>query len=82
MKIVKTFLPKIVIFTAVKNLCMLHWCVFVMYKCIFHTHMYPNRFYGIIAVLVNDALSLLLKLLDDIIVPPLFQITIFVILPT
>ena len=31
MKIVKKFQPKIVIFTAVKNRCMLHGRVFVMY---------------------------------------------------
>ena len=30
MKKMKTFQPKIVIFTAVKNRCMLHWRVFVM----------------------------------------------------
>ena len=31
MKIVKQFQPKIVIFTAVKNCCMLHGHVFVMF---------------------------------------------------
>ena len=32
MKIVKRFRPKITIFTAVKNRCMLHGRVFVMYN--------------------------------------------------
>ena len=31
MKIVRTFQLKIVIFTAMKNRCILHGCVFVMY---------------------------------------------------
>ena len=42
--------------------------------------MYPNRLYGIISILVYDALSLLFELCDDFIVPPLLQITILIIL--
>ena len=32
MKIVKQFQPKIVIFTALKNCCMMHGCVFVKFS--------------------------------------------------
>ena len=44
MKIVKKFQLKIVIFTAVKNRCILHGRVFVMHKALFLTSaVYPGR---------------------------------------
>jgi len=46
------------------------------------THMHSERFEDVVGVLVNDTLSTLAERFDRAVVPPLSQISVFVVLTT
>jgi len=46
------------------------------------TDVHPERFKDVVGVLVNDALSTLPERVDRLVVPPLTQISVFVVLTT